>query len=339
MSESFKGFDVPQQNWFKLPNEWTDIMHGMTSMSEMKIVLYILRHTWGFHEYGQSKKITLDEFIHGRMKKDGIRMDHGTGLSQSSVTDGLRRAADHGYLIVEIDDNDKGRIKKFYTPRMSKTAPKDLMARSLSVREGSLSVRDRTEKETNKKEKKNTMSEAAASDLVSNSSKKKTEPTDWDYRAVDELNKVISSVVKVNKRMDRKKWAGVFRTMRTTDGIPKREIGETIKWYSTHIGGEYDVQAFSAQSFRDKWEKLVAARWKDKIKGGSRIVSDMGRKTDAHKQKMALRKKVFAWLIEEGFLNDWEPASPSMLKDALEALGEKSDALTTTFVNSGGSEE
>ena len=31
------------------------------------------RHTWGYREYGLKKHITLDEFMHGRKRRDGIR--------------------------------------------------------------------------------------------------------------------------------------------------------------------------------------------------------------------------------------------------------------------------
>ncbi len=95
MNESFEGFAKPKQNWFKMPNEWTDITCEMTSLAELKVMEYILRHTWGFSEYDKPKKITTDEFMHGRKRKDGSRMDRGTGLSHVSVINGLRRAVDH----------------------------------------------------------------------------------------------------------------------------------------------------------------------------------------------------------------------------------------------------
>jgi hypothetical protein len=45
-------------------------------------------------------------------------MDVGTGLSKPSVIEGLRLAVEHGYLIEERDDRDKGRIQKQYRLRM-----------------------------------------------------------------------------------------------------------------------------------------------------------------------------------------------------------------------------
>lgn len=117
---TFDGFPYPEQNWSKLPHQFIDQhLADIRTVSELKVVLYVLRHTWGFQEFGQVKQLTTDEFMHGRRRRDGSRMDRGTGLSNRSVVEGLRRAVDHGYLIVEVDDRDKGRIKKRYALRMA----------------------------------------------------------------------------------------------------------------------------------------------------------------------------------------------------------------------------
>jgi hypothetical protein len=110
----FSGFAIPRQNWFKLPHEWTDITAAMTSMAELKVVEYVLKHTWGYHEYGLKKQISLNEFRHGRRRKDGTRMDKGTGLSKPSVIAGLKSAGKRGLLVERVDDSDKARVKKFY---------------------------------------------------------------------------------------------------------------------------------------------------------------------------------------------------------------------------------
>lgn len=114
----FDGFDSPQSNYFRMPNQWIELQVGITSLAELKVILYILRHTWGFHEYEKPRHITTDEFIHGRKKKDGSRYDSGTGLSNRSVIDGLRKAVKDGFLVVETDDRDKARIKKKYRLHM-----------------------------------------------------------------------------------------------------------------------------------------------------------------------------------------------------------------------------
>ncbi len=337
MSE-FQGFAVPGQNWFKVPHEFISLMSKMNG-SEIKVVLYVMRHTWGFSEYGRIKRITLDEFENGRKRKDGSRIDEGTGLSQPSIIGGLRKAVEHGYLVVESQGEDKARMKKLYGLRMTdETFTPDLKKFKCSSKE----ILDRTEKDTNRK-KRNTLSEVDTSDasqVVANTSSEKSTPTIWDYRAADELSKVISSVVKVNGRMDRKSWANTFRIMRTRDKITKREIGEMIKWYAGHIGGQYDVQAFSAKSFRDKWEKLVAARIRNESNGSARTVSDAGKRTAIHKRKMQVCGCVLDWLREQGSIGHSSMiVSPQQVKRALTALDEDPKLITATFINSGGDEE
>lgn len=119
---AFSGFELPEQNWFRLPNSWTDITSDIKSLAELKVVEYVLRHTWGYREFGMAKCISIDEFMKGRRRKDGSRMDRGTGLSNRSVIDGLRNAVSHGYLVEEIDDSDRGRVKKRYYLRMRPSA-------------------------------------------------------------------------------------------------------------------------------------------------------------------------------------------------------------------------
>ncbi len=114
----FQGFSKPEANFFRLPNEWTDITARITSLAEVKLVEYVLKHTWGYSEFDMVKKITTDEFMYGRKRKSGERIDNGTGLSKPSIIQGLTSAIQHGLLEVEIDDSDRARIKKYYKLKM-----------------------------------------------------------------------------------------------------------------------------------------------------------------------------------------------------------------------------
>ena len=118
----FPGFDRPESNFFRMPNSWTDTTAAIDSIAELKCVEYILRHTWGYQEYGIKKHITIDEFVNGRRRQDGSRLDKGTGLSERAVYDGLRKAVENGLIDEEVDDADRGRVKKFYSLRMREEA-------------------------------------------------------------------------------------------------------------------------------------------------------------------------------------------------------------------------
>lgn len=146
-----------------MPNSWTDITAEMKSLAELKVVEYVLRHTWGFQEYGIAKRITTDEFMDGRKRTNRTRMDKGTGLSNRSVIDGLRRAVADGYLIEDVDDTDKARIRKSYQLRMAgrKNLPSDVKNLHIGVKNldtGGKESSQRSEKDTLEKHlKKNTV--------------------------------------------------------------------------------------------------------------------------------------------------------------------------------------
>lgn len=114
---TFQGFRPPEQNWSKLPHAMIEALPLVETVGELKVILYILRHTWGYQEYDDPKKITLDEFENGRRRRDRTRMDSGTGLSRPTIIDGLERAEKHGFIIVEYDESDSARVKKFYSIR------------------------------------------------------------------------------------------------------------------------------------------------------------------------------------------------------------------------------
>lgn len=121
--EIFQGFVPPVDDYFRMPNEWINICAEIKSLAELKIVQYVLRHTWGYQDYDGVRKLTLDEFMHGRKRRDGTRIDKGTGLSDRGVKDGIALAMEHGYLICEVDDKDKARIKKSYGIKMISELP------------------------------------------------------------------------------------------------------------------------------------------------------------------------------------------------------------------------
>ena len=115
--------DHNNTGYTRLPHELIDEMHKMSDC-ELRVVLYIFRHTWGFQEIdneiskkklGRGKKLTIDEFMKGRKYADGERIDDGTGLSDRGVKNGIAQAIEHGYILCEVDDSDKARIRKYYS--------------------------------------------------------------------------------------------------------------------------------------------------------------------------------------------------------------------------------
>jgi len=123
--DKFPGFDEPTANYSKLPHAMIGALPQVQTMGELKVILYILRHTWGFQD--DQKRITLDEFQHGRKRRDGTRLDGGTGMSKPSIVKGLELAEQHGFILIDTDDHDKGRIKKFYCLNMAPSRGKETL--------------------------------------------------------------------------------------------------------------------------------------------------------------------------------------------------------------------
>jgi hypothetical protein len=92
-----KGYARPGRNYFTCPFSVMEDMPDLKS-SEFKVLMYILRHTWGFSEYGKPKQISLDEFCKGRKLRGGGRMDRGTGLSTSTVQLCLDSLVEKGHI-------------------------------------------------------------------------------------------------------------------------------------------------------------------------------------------------------------------------------------------------
>ena len=113
---SFPGWQQPKENWSKLPHSFIDLMKDM-KLAELKVTLYLLRHTWGFGNFDEFQLITTDEFIRGRKLRDGSRLDSGTGLSKPSVISGLKDGEQRGTIESAVNGHDKARIKKGYKLR------------------------------------------------------------------------------------------------------------------------------------------------------------------------------------------------------------------------------
>ena len=299
-NNQFGGFPMPKSNYFRLPNCWTDITHDITSLSELKVIEYVLRHTWGFDEYEKPKRITINEFIMGRKKRDGSRMDKGTGLSEPSVIRGLKKAVENGYLEVELDGRDMARKKKFYYLRMAKknepskvksrpkevtVSSKEMIVRPKETLVGSKETLDRTEKDTIKKDTlernliDNYLSNPPGLDEVTEvfnkslknnkPAKKKTKsatPSKFDIRAAKKLHKIVSSYITINCRSKISEWSRHFRLMREYDKVPAPKIKEALLWFEKNIGKLYVPECFSGKSFREDYNdgKIQAAMIREK---------------------------------------------------------------------------
>jgi hypothetical protein len=121
-NEVFSGFDLDdfKEGFTQFPHKWLDaVCSRVDNIAEIKVILYVIRHTVGYQETEQYKHITIDEFMYGRFKSDNTRMDNGTGLSEMSVRNGLKSAIKHGYLVDKENRSDMARIYKSYRLKLA----------------------------------------------------------------------------------------------------------------------------------------------------------------------------------------------------------------------------
>ncbi len=83
---NFKGFISPR--YTQVPDELFDELMAHLSGSELKVLLYIIRRTFGFKK--DTDNISLNQICKGIITRSGEVLDRGTGLSQNAVIAALR---------------------------------------------------------------------------------------------------------------------------------------------------------------------------------------------------------------------------------------------------------
>jgi hypothetical protein len=82
----FPGFRSP--TYTMVPDEVFDELLPELSGAELKVLLYIIRRTFGFKR--ESDTISLSQMLHGIRTRDGRALDRGVGLSKKTLLDALR---------------------------------------------------------------------------------------------------------------------------------------------------------------------------------------------------------------------------------------------------------
>ncbi|MBL6983049.1 MAG: hypothetical protein ISR58_17885 [Anaerolineales bacterium] len=123
-SLTFNGFSEPEENWYRLPNDWFDIWHvirnehGSRFAPMLKMTEYILKHTWGAGRFNGQVQLSADEIRLGRRRKKSDRFDKGTNISANSVQNAGRALVEFGLLEIEQDQVDLARRLRTYRPHI-----------------------------------------------------------------------------------------------------------------------------------------------------------------------------------------------------------------------------
>lgn len=99
----YAGFEEPQSNYFRLPNSWLDLLREVRiayknrSIAPIKVMEYILKHTWGWQRFESGIVLSLDELQNGK-RWGRRRADSGTGLSINAIRKSLSTLEELGYV-------------------------------------------------------------------------------------------------------------------------------------------------------------------------------------------------------------------------------------------------
>lgn len=100
----FEGFLRP--NFTQVPNPVIDQLMPILSEAEFKVLMYIVRRTFGFDK--DYDAISLSQMTDGITTRDGRVLDKGTGLSKSSVRRGVSGLQEKGVIVVRKVRNEDG---------------------------------------------------------------------------------------------------------------------------------------------------------------------------------------------------------------------------------------
>jgi len=107
VKEKFKGFTKP--TYTQTPNEVFDILLDMLNGSELKVLLYIIRRTFGFKK--ENDNISLNQIVNGIKKKDGSVQDYGTGISLPSAIKAVKGLIEKNVILKTRRKDESGDYK------------------------------------------------------------------------------------------------------------------------------------------------------------------------------------------------------------------------------------
>ncbi len=93
----FEGFLAP--SYTQVPDEAFDKLMARLSPAEFKVMMYIIRRTFGFKKGADA--ISISQIVSGIRTKDGTQLDMGTGLTRRGVTKALAELARRKVIVVE----------------------------------------------------------------------------------------------------------------------------------------------------------------------------------------------------------------------------------------------
>src|SRR5712671_1017755 len=93
----FRGFRSP--NYTPVPDELFDELLVELSGAELKVLLYIIRRTFGFKR--DSDNISLSQMLNGIRTHDGRVLDRGVGLTKKTLLQAIKTLEEQHVISTE----------------------------------------------------------------------------------------------------------------------------------------------------------------------------------------------------------------------------------------------
>ncbi len=89
-----------------VPDDVFDVLAPRLKESELRVLLYIVRHTFGWRKY--SDAISLSQLTNGIRTREGQIVDLGTGMSRKAVIAGVKGLVEKGIITVHKGRSERG---------------------------------------------------------------------------------------------------------------------------------------------------------------------------------------------------------------------------------------
>jgi hypothetical protein len=93
----FQGYSSP--NYTPVPDELFDEQLPDLSGAELKVLLYVIRRTFGFKR--EADTISLSQMLNGLRGRDGRRHDRGVGLSKKTLLLAIKSLEEKNIVLTE----------------------------------------------------------------------------------------------------------------------------------------------------------------------------------------------------------------------------------------------
>lgn len=92
--------------WTHVPDLLITFWLPQLSGSELKVTLYVVRHTYGYHR--EIASISFERFLNGTFRRDGTRLDWGAGVKRTQIKEALPALVECGILVRERRQDQQG---------------------------------------------------------------------------------------------------------------------------------------------------------------------------------------------------------------------------------------